>query len=105
MTPWRRRAATNPFAKHNLLIARPDMLSRDPDPQSRLTVAKEWDLVVCDEAHRMSASFFGREVSYTKRHQLGQFLGGIARHFVLMTAAPDNGKEEDFQLFVAAAGR
>ena len=97
--------SANPFAEHNLLITRPDMLSRDPDLQSRLTVAKEWDLVVCDEAHRMSASFFGREVSYTKRHQLGQFLGGIARHFVLMTAAPHNGKEEDFQLFVAAAGR
>ena len=91
----------NPFTEHNLLIARLDMLSRDPDLQSKLAVAKEWDLVVCDEAHRMSASFFGGEVKYTKRHQLGQLLGGIARHFVLMTATPHNGKEEDFQLFMA----
>ena len=91
----------NPFTEHNLLIARLDMLSRDPDLQSKLAAAKEWDLVVCDEAHRMSASFFGGEVKYTKRHQLGQLLGGIARHFVLMTATPHNGKEEDFQLFMA----
>ena len=91
----------NPFTEHNLLIARLDMLSRDPDLQSKLSVAKEWDLVICDEAHRMSASFFGGEVKYTKRHQLGQLLGGIARHFVLMTATPHNGKEEDFQLFMA----
>jgi hypothetical protein len=49
----------------------------------------------------MSASFFGGEVKYTKRYQLGQLLGGITRHFLLMSATPHNGKEEDFQLFMA----
>ena len=49
----------------------------------------------------MSASCFGGEVKYTKRYQLGQLLGGHARHFLLMTATPHNGKEEDFQLFMA----
>ena len=48
----------------------------------------------------MSASFFGQEVKYTKRFQLGALAGGIARHFLLMTATPHNGKEEDFQLFM-----
>jgi superfamily II DNA or RNA helicase len=91
----------NPFAEHNLLIARLDVLSRNPDIQARLKAAKEWDLVVCDEAHRMSASFFGGEVKYTKRYQLGQLVGGHCRHFMLMTATPHNGKEEDFQLFMA----
>ena len=38
---------------------------------------------------------------YTKRYQLGQLLGGFTRHFLLMTATPHNGKEEDFQLFMA----
>ena len=32
----------------------------------------DWDLIVCDEAHKMSATFFGGEVKYTKRYQLGQ---------------------------------
>ena len=91
----------NPFAERNLLIARLDMLARDPALQSKLEAARDWDLIVCDEAHRMSASFFGGEVKYTKRHQLGQRLGGCARHFLLMTATPHNGKEEDFQLFMA----
>ena len=91
----------NPSTEHNLLIARLDMLSRNPDIQSKLRAAKEWDLVVCDEAHRMSASFSGGEVKYTKRYQLGQLLGTVARHFMLMTATPHNGKEEDFQLFMA----
>jgi len=56
--------------------------------------------VVCDEAHKMSATFFGGEVKYTKRYRLGQLLSGLTRHF-LMTATPHNGKEEDFQLFLA----
>ena len=91
----------NPFTERNLLIARLDVLSRNPDLQSKLRAAQEWDLIVCDEAHRMSASFYGGEVKYTKRYQLGQLLGGCGRHFLLTTATPHNGKEEDFQLFMA----
>ena len=60
-----------------------------------------WDLVVCDEAHKMSATFFGGEIKYTKRYRLGQLLSTLTRHFLLMTATPHNGKEEDFQLFMA----
>ena len=48
----------------------------------------------------MSASFFGGEVRYTKRHRLGQMLSTRTRHFLLLTATPHNGKEEDFQLFM-----
>jgi len=91
----------DPFAEHPRLIARLDMLSRGEDLQDLIRSAEEWDLVVCDEAHRMSASFFGAEAKYTKRYQLGRLLRDRARHFLLMTATPHNGKEEDFQLFLA----
>src|SRR5664280_1685420 len=60
-----------------------------------------WDLVVVDEAHRMSAHYVGQERKLTKRYQLGLLLGRIARHLLLMTATPHAGKEEDFQLFMA----
>ena len=76
------------------------MLARNDDLKARLEAAPAWDLIVCDEAHRMSASFFGQEVRYTKRFQFGALAGRLARHFVLMTATPHNGKEEDFQLFM-----
>ena len=91
----------NPFAERAYLIARLDMLSRNDDLKGLLKSAREWDLVVCDEAHRMAASFFGREIKYTKRYQLGQLLGSRCRHLLLMSATPHNGKEEDFQLFMA----
>ena len=90
----------NPFAEHPRLIARLDMLARNDELKAKLEAAPEWDLIVCDEAHRMSASFFGQEVKYTKRFQLGALAGRLARHFLLMTATPHNGKDEDFQLFM-----
>lgn len=91
----------NPFNDRNHLIARLDVLSRNEDLQEKLRTSSEWDLIICDEAHRMSASYFGGEVKYTKRYQLGQLLGQVCRHFLLMSATPHNGKEEDFQLFMA----
>lgn len=90
----------NPFQEHNLLICRLDQLSRNDEIQEKLKLT-DWDIIVCDEAHKMSASFFGGEVRATKRYRLGQLLGNITRHFLLLTATPHNGKEADFQLFMA----
>ncbi|HLY54018.1 MAG TPA: helicase-related protein, partial [Stellaceae bacterium] len=95
-------ATGNWFRETNLVIARLDKLSRDEDVQAKLKAPDcGWDLVVCDEAHKLSATFFGGEISYTKRYRLGQLLSTLTRHFLLMTATPHNGKEEDFQLFMA----
>ncbi|HCP81320.1 MAG TPA: RNA helicase [Octadecabacter sp.] len=91
----------NPFDDHDRLIVRLDVLARNEELQEKLARSQEWDLIIADEAHRMSATFFGGEVKYTKRYQLGQKLGQVCRHFLLMTATPHNGKEEDFQLFMA----
>ena len=89
----------NWFLETNLAIARLDKLSRNEDVQKKLQAPDcGWDLIVCDEAHKMSASFFGGEVKYTKRYRLGQLLSTLTRHFLLLTATPHNGKEEDFQL-------
>src|SRR5713101_6790963 len=63
-------ATGNFFAERQRVIARLDMLSRAEDLQNRLKASPVWDLIICDEAHRMSASFFGGEVKYTKRYQL-----------------------------------
>ncbi len=90
----------NWFIENDLVICRLDQVARNDDLQARLQQT-DWDLVIVDEAHKMSASFFGGEVTYTKRYRLGQLIGGLTRHFLLMTATPHNGREEDFQLFMA----
>jgi SNF2 family DNA or RNA helicase len=77
-----------------------DQLSRADDLKAQ-SERSDWDLVVVDEAHRMSAHYFGAELTTTKRYELGRMLGRVGRHFLLMTATPHAGKEEDFQLFIA----
>jgi superfamily II DNA or RNA helicase len=90
----------NWFAETPLALCRLDQLKRNEDWQAKLRQT-DWDLIVCDEAHKMSATYFGGEVKYTRRHLLGQLLSTLTRHFLLLTATPHNGKEADFQLFLA----
>jgi superfamily II DNA or RNA helicase len=90
----------NPFDDIDLLVARVDQLCRSEDLQEKLRLSR-WDLIVVDEAHKLSASYFGNKINKTKRFLLGELLGSITRHFLLMTATPHNGKEEDFQLFMS----
>ncbi|MCQ4152486.1 helicase-related protein [Rhodococcus qingshengii] len=89
----------NVFDSNPLLIARMDQLSRNEQLQNQLGET-EWDLVIVDEAHRMGAHYFGGKLNKTKRFLLGEALGEITRHLLLMTATPHSGKEEDFQLFL-----
>jgi superfamily II DNA or RNA helicase len=90
----------NPFDECDLLVARLDQLSRNDDLQEKLSHTR-WDLIVVDEAHKLSASWYGNELKETRRFKLGKLLGSVSRHFLLMTATPHNGKEEDFQLFMS----
>ena len=91
----------NWFGEHDLVVCRLDKLSRNEGVQEKLSAADDYDLIIVDEAHKMSASLFGDEVKRTKRYQLGQMISRNTRHFLLMSATPHNGKEEDFQLFMA----
>ena len=90
----------NPFLEKDNLIIRLDQIARNDDLKEKISQT-EWDLIVVDEAHKMSAHFWGQELQETKRFKLGKLLREISRHFLLMTATPHNGKEEDFQLFMS----
>ena len=89
----------NPFLEKNLLVARVDQLSRAEDLQAKLQVT-DWDLVIVDEAHKMSAHQYGNELRKTKRFVLGELLRERTRHLLLLTATPHNGKNEDFLAFM-----
>ena len=89
----------NPFVEKDQLIIRLDQVARDEVLQEKLRNT-DWDLIVVDEAHKMSAHFWGGDLEETKRYRLGKLLSSVSRHFLLMTATPHNGKEEDFQLFL-----
>ncbi len=89
----------NPFLEKDFLIARVDQLSRADDLMEKLKLA-EWDLVIVDEAHKMSAHQYGSELKKTKRFVLGETLRDRTRHLLLLSATPHNGKNEDFLAFM-----
>lgn len=93
-------ATGNYFSETDRLICRLDQLSRSEELQEKLRNT-DWDLIIVDEAHKLSANYFGSKINKTKRFVLGELLGSICRHFLLMTATPHNGKEEDFQVWMS----
>ncbi|MCE7482486.1 DUF3883 domain-containing protein [Microbacterium profundi] len=96
----------NVFAEHPFLIVRMDQVSRSEDLIEQLSDVT-WDVAIVDEAHRMSAHYssWAGEVDETKRFRLGRLLSDTAHNFLLMTATPHAGKEEDFQLFMSLLDR
>jgi superfamily II DNA or RNA helicase len=64
----------------------------------------QWDLVIVDEAHKMSAyAYHGRDrikIDKTKRYQVGEVLSRHANHLLFLTATPHRGDDENFRLFL-----
>ncbi|MEJ7590662.1 MAG: DEAD/DEAH box helicase [Planctomycetaceae bacterium] len=100
----------NPFEDQHQLIVRLDQISRHEEDkgnekvpghlQSKL-LAAGWDLAIFDEAHKLSAHYYGSKLEKTARFRFAERLGEHVRHLLLMTATPHNGKDADFQLFLS----
>lgn len=90
----------NPFTERRMLLVRLDQVARNEDLLAKLN-ASRWDLIVVDEAHKMSAHYFGNKLNKTLRYQLGERLGLLTRHLLLLTATPHSGKPDSFLLFLA----
>ena len=91
----------NPFIKKNFLIARLDQLARSDSLISKLRDSDDWDLVIVDEAHKMSAHRHTGGLNKTARYKLGEMLKEITRHLLFLTATPHNGKNDDFMAFMS----
>ena len=63
----------------------------------------QWDLVIFDEAHKLSAYRYGTagRIDKTKRYQLAERLATKTKHLLLMTATPHKGDPENFRLLMA----
>lgn len=96
----------NVFLLHPYLIVRMDQISRSEDLMEQFSDVT-WDVAIVDEAHRMSAHYssWAGQIDETKRFRLGRLLSETAHNFLLMTATPHAGKEEDFQLFMSLLDR
>ena len=61
---------------------------------------RNWDLVIVDEAHKFSATQFGRKIRKTRRYQLGEALAPKAHHLLFLTATPHRGDDTAYFLLL-----
>ena len=88
----------NPWYKYDQVITSMDFAKREEILPSLETM--HWDLVIVDEAHKMSAIRYGSKVSKTRRYRLGEVLSKRSTHMLFLTATPHSGDSERFRLFL-----
>jgi superfamily II DNA or RNA helicase len=87
----------NPWQEHNQVITSVSWVSIIDDARESL-LRSRWDLVIVDEAHKMSAR---SDDSPTYAYKLGSALSKMTDHYLLMTATPHKGDPEHFRRFLA----
>ncbi len=88
----------NPWGRNDQVITSIDFAKQNEIVPSLGSV--HWDLVIVDEAHKMSAYRYGDKVKKTERYKLGEFLSKTSNHLVFLTATPHKGDPENFRLFL-----
>lgn len=86
----------NPWQDKDQVITSISWISRIDDAKESL-LRSRWDLIIVDEAHKMSAYSTDRA---TLAYRLGQSLSDMTDHYLLMTATPHKGDPDNFRLFL-----
>ena len=87
---------SNPWQEKNQIVTSMPWVSIIEDAKESL-LRSHWDLVIVDEAHKMSAYSQDHK---TMAYQLGEALSDRTDHFLLMTATPHKGDPANFSLFL-----
>jgi superfamily II DNA or RNA helicase len=87
----------NPWQERDQVITSVSWVSVVDDARESL-LRSRWDLVIVDEAHKMSAR---SEDHKTYAYRLGESLSKMTDHFLLMTATPHKGDPDHFRRFLA----
>ncbi len=88
----------NVWARENQLVTSIDFAKRD-EVLPAISAAR-FDLIIVDEAHKMSAYRYGDKIDRTSRYKLGEVLSKSTEHLLFLTATPHRGDQENFRLFL-----
>ena len=91
----------NPWQDISQVITSVSWISRIEDARESL-MRSNWDLIIVDEAHKMSAY---SEEKKTLAYKLGESLSDMTDHYLLMTATPHKGDPKNFSLFLKLLDR
>lgn len=87
---------SNPFQEKNQVVTSVSWVSIIDDAKDSL-LRSHWDLIIVDEAHKMSAR---NSDDTTYAYDLGKQLSEMTDHYLLMTATPHKGDPKNFCLFL-----
>jgi superfamily II DNA or RNA helicase len=87
----------NPWQERDQVVTSVSWASIVEDARESL-LRSRWDLVIVDEAHKMSAR---SEDHKTYAYRLGESLSKMTDHYLLMTATPHKGDPDHFRRFLA----
>ena len=90
--------AENVWNREQQIITSIDFAKREEILPS--IAATHFDLIVVDEAHKMSAYKYGEKLDKTSRYKLGEALSRISTNILFLTATPHKGDPENFRLFL-----
>lgn len=88
----------NVWLRENQIITSIDFAKRDNILPS--ISAAHFDLIIVDEAHKMSAYRYGDKTEKTGRYKLGEALSRVTEHLLFLTATPHKGDPDNFRLFL-----
>lgn len=80
---------------YDYVIGSMDSLKQDDHLES-LLLAEPWDLVIVDEAHRLSRRQYGNKLDSSQRYDMLRRLRAKADAVLLLSATPHQGKEDSF---------
>lgn len=59
-----------------------------------------WDMVIFDEAHKLSAYQYGQRIYHSQRYKAALTISQICQHILLLTATPHRGREDTFMMLM-----
>lgn len=79
-----------------LFVTSIDFISRH---EGCLNAAREtqWDMIIVDEAHKLSAFEYGNKLARSERYQAVEALAPRADHLIFLTATPHRGRKDTFR--------
>ena len=91
----------NPWEHHTKIIASLDLAKRDEVRAQLERPGCRWDVLIFDEAHKLSARIYGSKVEETQRYRLGRAMADSSDSFFLLSATPHNGDRYTFNALLS----
>lgn len=81
---------------YDFVIASIDRL-KDEQHLAKLQQGGRWDLIIFDEAHRLSRRQYGTKYQSSERFNLAKYLRRLTDNLILLSATPHQGESDKFQ--------